>query len=48
MCTICITCARRGQKKAMDSLELELQAIMSCCMGAVNRTWVFFKSSIFS
>lgn len=35
----------RGQKKASDTLELELQIVMSCYVGAVNQTWVLCKSS---
>ena len=34
-----------GWKRAMDPLELELQAIMRHNVGAGNRTWVLFESS---
>lgn len=35
----------RGQKKAADSLCLELQQIVSCPQGIGNPTWVSCKSS---
>ena len=36
--------AWRGQKRALDLLELELQTIVSCCVGPGNHTWVLPKS----
>lgn len=33
------------QKRASDSLELELQMIVSCHVGAGNQTLVLWKSS---
>lgn len=30
----------RGQKKASDTLELELWIVMTCYVGAGNKTWV--------
>lgn len=37
--------AWRGQKKASDSLELELQTIVSCHVGARNQTLILCKSN---
>lgn len=37
MCTNCAPGALRGQKGALDPLELELQTIMGCYMGTGNR-----------
>lgn len=34
-----------GQKSASDLLELELQMVVSCHVGAGNQTWVPQKSS---
>ena len=39
----CMPAAHEGQKRVLDALELELQMLMSCCVGA--RTWVPWKSS---
>jgi hypothetical protein len=39
LCTICILVTFGGQKKAMDSLEL--QTVVSCDMGAGNGCEVF-------
>lgn len=44
MCTICMPDACRGQRRASDSLGLELQKIMSCHMGPGNWACVFWKS----
>jgi hypothetical protein len=35
----------RGQERMLDALELELQAGVSCHMGAGNQIWVLCKSS---
>ena len=38
---VCVSCARgtgRRQKRASDALELQLQAVVSCHMGAGNQT----------
>lgn len=40
--------ALRGQKKASDALKLELQVVMSYCMGAGNLSWVLWRSSKYS
>lgn len=36
LCTICVSSALRGQKRALDPLELELEVVGSCHMGARN------------
>ena len=33
-----------GQKKALVPLELELEMIVNCCVGAGNQIWVFCKN----
>lgn len=33
----------RGQNRAADHMELELQAVLSYLVGAGNKTWVFCK-----
>jgi hypothetical protein len=38
--------ACKGQKRVLNSLELELQAVKSIIVGAGNQTWVLSKSSI--
>jgi hypothetical protein len=35
----------RGQKRASGPLELELQMIVSCCVGAKNQTQVLYRNS---
>ena len=35
-CRSCITGAREAQEKALDHLELELQMVVSCLLGAGN------------
>ena len=40
LCTICIPAAQRGQKRASDSLKLELQMVVSHHMGAGNQILV--------
>lgn len=42
--TIGLPGAPEGQQKALYSLELELQAIRSYCVGVETQTWVFCKS----
>jgi hypothetical protein len=37
--------AHRGQKRAPDSLELELQVALSCHVGAAEGAQVLWKSS---
>lgn len=47
MCTL--WCARYlwggGQKRPLGPLELELQKVLSCAVGAGNKAWVLCKSS---
>lgn len=38
----------KGQNKSLDLLELELQAVLSYCVGAGNRVQVLSKSSLCS
>lgn len=45
MCTICVLGTLRGQKRASDTLELELHMVVSCLFGAGNWAEVFYKSS---
>ena len=45
LCTSWMPGAHRGQKKALDLRELELQMVVSFQVGAKNRTWVLCKSS---
>ena len=35
----------RGWKRVLDPLQLELQMVVSCHVGAENQTWVLWKSS---
>ena len=44
LCHTCVRCAG-GQEKTLDSLELELQLVVSCHVGARNQTQVLWKSS---
>lgn len=37
-----------GQKKKLDSLELEIQVLVSCHLGVRNQTRVVWKSSQFA
>jgi hypothetical protein len=48
MCIICMPSAKGGQKTALNPLELELQTVMRCHVGAANRTPVFCKSTEYS
>ena len=36
MCTMRISGAHRGQKRALDPLELELQMVVNCRVGAAG------------
>jgi hypothetical protein len=40
--------APREEKRKLDPLELGLQMVVGCCVGAGNRTSVFWESSKFS
>lgn len=44
-CTTCISGALRGQKRALDPLELVVQLIVSCHVAARNYTCGFQESS---
>lgn len=44
-CAPCASNAYGGQKRAMESLELEPQTFLSCHKGARNQTGVLCKSS---
>lgn len=37
--------AYRHQKRAADLLELKWEAIVSCCVGAGNRTWTSARAT---
>lgn len=41
MCTMCAPGALRGQKRALDSQELEIKTFV----GAANPSWIFCKSN---
>lgn len=42
--TTCMSCAHWGRKRELDSLNLELQAVVSHHVGARNQNWVFWKT----
>jgi hypothetical protein len=46
ICAMCMSAARRDQKRASDPLEVEFQMVVSYCVSARNRTWVLHKSSM--
>lgn len=37
--------ALESQKRASDSLELELQEVVNLVLGTRNKTWILWKSS---
>lgn len=37
LCNICVLCAQRSQKRVLDTLGVELEIAVSCCVGA--GTW---------
>lgn len=41
----CVFGACGDQKAALDSPRLELQTVLSCCVGAMSQTWVHKKLS---
>ena len=43
--TTCMPGAHRGQKRVLDSLELELQMVVSCLPSARDQNWVVWKSN---
>ena len=45
MCTMYVVGAHRGQKRASDSLEVELQMVVNYQAGAGKQTQVFRESS---
>lgn len=44
ICTLYGQAVSGDQKKTLDSLELEFQMIVSCCVGAWNPNWNLYKS----
>ena len=46
VCVPCAYSALRGQKRAMDPLELEFQVVLNCHVVAGNRTQVLWKGSL--
>lgn len=42
---VCATFAQGGQKRASGPLELEVQVVVSCHVGASNQTLILCKSS---
>lgn len=48
---ICVlqACGAHGsQKRASDLMELELQVVVSCHVGAGHQTWVLYRSTVLS
>lgn len=43
LCTTCMPDTCGGQKKASDTLKLELQTAVSYYVGVGNETWVVWK-----
>lgn len=41
---VCLYSAHRGQKRVLDLLELELQTVVNCLIGAGNQTPVLENS----
>lgn len=44
VCTACVGLVRLVVRRGADHMELELQTVMSCCVGSGNQTWDFCKS----
>lgn len=42
---VCLYSAHRGRKRVLDLLELELQAVVNCSIGAGNQTPVIWKTA---
>lgn len=42
---VCATFAQGGQKRTLGPLELEIQVVVSCHVGASNQTLILCKSS---
>lgn len=38
VCTVCVHSVLRGEKKALDALELELEMVVSCFVGVGKQT----------
>lgn len=47
MCSMCMPSARGRQKKTSDLLELKLPIVLSCHMGAMNRSQVLYKNKFY-
>lgn len=45
ICTICLPGALGEQRRALDTLELELQVIVNCHLDSRNQTQVLCKSN---
>ena len=45
MCTVCVPGSQRDEMTVLDPLELELQTVACCHVGAMNRTHVLCKNS---
>lgn len=45
LCAICVLAALRCQKRASNLLKLELQVVMTHCMGVENPTQVLFEGN---
>lgn len=44
VCAACVGLVRLVVRRGADHMELELQTVMSCCVGSGNQTWDFCKS----
>lgn len=42
--TTCVSDAKKGQIRAVDPLELELQMVVNCHVASRTGTWVLCKS----
>lgn len=45
LCTTCVQMSTEARRQCHISLELELQMVMSCSMGAMTQTKVLWKGS---
>lgn len=41
--TMCAECLGRSEERALDSMDLEFQTVVSCHMGVGNGIWVLSK-----
>jgi hypothetical protein len=46
LCTMYVPGAQGGQKRALDSLELKLQTVVSHSVGAGTQIWNLYRAAI--